>query len=116
MNRKTVGFVILNVNLFLFNVLGVLPVKAVKNDFPVFSVVNSENNPEQWQEISSRLQKLNVNYCIVPLSQVKDPNDWGKPRVLFLPNVELLTTEQAIALDQWVSQGGYYLIESRYGR
>jgi uncharacterized lipoprotein YddW (UPF0748 family) len=115
MNRKTVGFVILNVNLFLFNVLGVLPVKAVKNDFPVFSVVNSENNPEQWQEISSRLQKLNVNYCIVPLSQVKDPNDWGKPRVLFLPNVELLTTEQAIALDQWVSQGGYLIASGPVG-
>jgi hypothetical protein len=63
-----------------------------------------------------RLQKLNVNYCVIPLSQVKNKDDWGKSQVLFLPSVEVLTTEQAIALDQWVSQGGYYLLESRYGR
>ncbi|QSV73962.1 MAG: hypothetical protein HEQ20_28295 [Aphanizomenon flos-aquae KM1D3_PB] len=37
MNKKTVGFVILNINLFLFNIWGVLPVKAI-NDSPVFSV------------------------------------------------------------------------------
>ena len=71
MNRKTVGFIILNINLFLFNVWGILPAKAINNP-PVFSVVNSQDNPEEWQEISNRLQKLNVNYCVIPLSQVKD--------------------------------------------
>ena len=114
MNKKTVGFVILNINLFLFNIWGVLPVKAI-NDSPVFSVVNSQNNPEEWQRISNRLQKLNVKYCVIPLSQVKDKTDWGKPSVLFLPNVEVLTTEQAIALDQWVSQGGYLIASGPVG-
>ena len=114
MNKKTVGFVILNINLFLFNIWGVLPAKAI-NDSPVFSVVNSQNNPEEWQRISNRLQKLNVKYCVIPLSQVKDKTDWGKPSVLFLPNVEVLTTEQAIALDQWVSQGGYLIASGPVG-
>lgn len=114
MTKKIFGFVILNINLLLFNVLGVLPAKAIK-DRLVFSVVNSQNNPEQWQGISNRLQKLNVNYCVIPLSQVKNKDDWGKPQVLFLPNVEVLTTEQAIALDQWVSQGGYLIASGPVG-
>jgi len=114
MNRKTVGFIILNINLFLFNVLGILPAKAI-NDTPVFSVVNSQDNPEQWKGISNRLQKLNVNYCVIPLSQVKNKDDWGKSQVLFLPNVEVLTTVQAIALDQWVSQGGYLIASGPVG-
>jgi uncharacterized lipoprotein YddW (UPF0748 family) len=114
MNQKIFGFVILNINLFLFNVLGVLPAKAI-NDRPVFSVVNSQNNPQQWQGISNRLQKLNVNYCVIPLSQVKNKDDWGKSQVLFLPSVEVLTTEQAIALDQWVSQGGYLIASGPVG-
>lgn len=114
MNKKTVGFIILNINLFLFNVWGVLPAKAI-NDSPVFSVVNSQNNPEKWQGISNRLQKLNIKYCVIPLSQVKDKTDWGKSPVLFLPNIEVLTTEQAIALDQWVSQGGYLIASGPVG-
>src|SRR5512137_2459854 len=114
MNKKTVGFVILNINLFLFNVLGILPAKAI-NDTPVFSVVNSQDNPEQWKGISNRLQKLNVNYCVIHLNQVKNKDDWGKPQVLFLPNVEVLTTAQAIALDQWVSQGGYLIASGPVG-
>ncbi len=114
MNKKTVGFVILNINLFLFNVLGILPAKAI-NDTPVFSVVNSQDNPEQWKGISNRLQKLNVNYCVIPLNQVKNKDDWGKAQVLFLPNVEVLTTAQAIALDQWVSQGGYLIASGPVG-
>ncbi|QSV74541.1 MAG: family 10 glycosylhydrolase [Aphanizomenon flos-aquae KM1D3_PB] len=52
---------------------------------------------------------------MIPLSQVKDKTDWGKPSVLFLPNVEVLTTEQAIALDQWVSQGGYLIASGPVG-
>ncbi|MEI6444436.1 MAG: family 10 glycosylhydrolase [Nostocales cyanobacterium ELA583] len=91
-----------------------LPAKAIK-DTPVFSVVNSQDNPKQWQGISNRLQKLNVDYCIIPLSQVKNKDDWGKSQVLFLPNVEVLTTEQAIALDQWVSQGGYLIASGPVG-
>jgi uncharacterized lipoprotein YddW (UPF0748 family) len=114
MTKKIFGFVILNINLLLFNVLGVLPAKAIK-DTPVFSVVNSQDNPAQWQVISNRLQKLNVNYCVIPLSQVKNKDDWGKSQVLFLPNVEVLTTEQAIALDQWVSQGGYLIASGPVG-
>ncbi len=114
MNRKTVGFVILNINLFLFNFLGLLPAKAINNP-PVFSVINSQDNPEEWQGISNRLQQLNVNYCVIPLSQVKNKDDWGKAQVLFLPNVEVLTTEQAIALDQWVSQGGYLIASGPVG-
>jgi uncharacterized lipoprotein YddW (UPF0748 family) len=114
MNRKTVGFVILNIHIFLLNLLGVLPAKAI-SDSPVFSVVNSQDNPQQWQGISTRLQQLNINYCVIPLSQVKDKDDWGKSQVLFLPNVEVLTTEQAIALDQWVSQGGYLIASGPVG-
>jgi uncharacterized lipoprotein YddW (UPF0748 family) len=111
---KKLGFVILNINLFLFNLLGTLPAKAIDNT-PVFAVVNSQENSEEWQRIGNRLQKLNVSYCIVRLSQVKTQTDWGNTRVLFLPNVEVLTTEQAIALDQWVSQGGYLIASGPVG-
>lgn len=114
MKKKTVAFAILNINIILCNILGILPAKAINNN-PVFSVVNSQDNPEQWQGITNRLQKLNINYCVIPLRQVKTTDDWGKAKVLFLPNIEFLTTEQAISLDQWVSQGGYLIASGPVG-
>nr|WP_243406828.1 family 10 glycosylhydrolase [Cuspidothrix issatschenkoi] len=114
MKKKTVTFAILNINIILCNILGILPAKAINNN-PVFSVVNSQDNPEKWQGITNRLQKLNINYCVIPLRQVKTTDDWGKAKVLFLPNIEFLTTEQAIALDQWVSQGGYLIASGPVG-
>lgn len=90
----------------------------VKNNpipIPIFGVVNSENNQEQWEGITKRLQKLNINYCVVPLSKVQNSGDWGRQKVLFLPNVQVLSSEQAIALENWVNQGGYLIASGPVG-
>ena len=72
----------------------------------VLSVVKSQENTNQWQGITTRLQVAGVSYCVIDLAVVKSAADWGSTAVLFLPNVETLTPTQAIALETWMRQGG----------
>nr|WP_245587473.1 family 10 glycosylhydrolase [Cylindrospermum stagnale] len=81
----------------------------------VLSVVNSQENANQWNAIANRLQKLDVKYCVISLADVQSAADWGERRVLFLPNVETLTPIQAIALEEWMSKGGRLIASGPVG-
>lgn len=114
LNIKTAGLLILNLNLLIFNCLGVLPAKAATEE-AVLSVVNSQENANQWNAIANRLQKIGVKYCVISLADVQSAADWGERRVLFLPNVETLTPVQAIALEDWMSKGGRLIASGPVG-
>ena len=81
----------------------------------VLGVVKSEENANEWTGITTRLQAANVAYCVIDLPSVKNAADLGDRRVLFLPNVESLTPEQAIALEDWMSQGGRLIASGPVG-
>ncbi len=93
--------------------LNSLPLKAA--EAPILSVVQSQENATQWTGITSRLQAAGVRYCVIPLSSVRSTSDWGDSGVLFLPNVETLTPQQAIALEEWISQGGRVIASGPVG-
>ncbi len=82
---------------------------------PVLSVVQSQENANQWGGITNRLQATGVKYCVIPLATVKTAADWGDRRVLFLPNIESLTPAQAIALEEWISKGGRVIVSGPLG-
>ena len=63
-----------------------LPAMAAKE--PIISVVQSRENANQWNGITDRLEKAEVNYCVISLSNVRNTADWGSRTVLLLPNVE----------------------------
>lgn len=81
----------------------------------VFGVVKSEENANQWQGITTRLQAAGVAYCVVDLPSVRSTADLGDRTVLFLPNIETITPGQAIALEGWMSRGGRVIASGPVG-
>ena len=73
--RRT-GFFILIFKLLILNYFGILPVKAASEE-PVLSVVQSQENTQQWTEITKRLQTIGVKYCVIGLADVRSAADWG---------------------------------------
>ncbi len=108
------GSFIVNFNLLIFNGLAILPAMAAPEE-PILSVVQSQENANQWTGITSRLQSAGVNYCVIPLGNVRSAADWGDRRVLLLPNVETLTPAQVIALEEWMSNGGRLIVSGPTG-
>ncbi len=102
--KKTKLF-ILKVPFFIIYLLNISPVMAATSE-PILSIVQSQENANQWTGITNRLQTAGVKYCVIPLANVQSAGDWGERKVLFLPNVEVLTPAQAIALEEWMSKGG----------
>ncbi|WP_414548214.1 glycoside hydrolase family 10 protein [Anabaena sp. CCY 0017] len=111
---KKAGFFIFTFKLLIFNSFGILPATATTGE-PVLSVVHSQENQQQWAEITQRLQAINVKYCVIPIANVRSAADWGDRKVLFLPNVEKLTSVQAIALQEWMSKGGNLIASGPVG-
>lgn len=102
---KNASSFIVNFNLLIFHGLAILPAMAAPEE-PVLSVVHSQENANQWSGITNRLQAAGVNYCVIPLADVRSAADWGQRRVLLLPNIETLNPAQVIALEEWMSNGG----------
>lgn len=111
---KKTGCLILNLKFIIFNLLTILPATAETPE-PVISIVQSNENANQWTGITNRLQAARVKYCIIPLSSVRSVEDWGERSLLFMPNVELLTPVQAIALEEWMSKGGRLIASGPVG-
>ncbi|MDV2991750.1 MAG: hypothetical protein N4J56_001404 [Chroococcidiopsis sp. SAG 2025] len=91
-----------------------LPATAAEKP-AVLAVVKSEDNAAQWTEISSRLQAAGVNYCVVDLAAVKNASDLSDRSVIFLPNVENIDFNQALALEAWMSRGGKVIASGAVG-
>jgi len=93
--------------------LVVLPTAVAQQT--VLGVIKSEENTNQWMGIKTRLQAAGVDYCAIDLSSVKSAADLGNTTVLLLPNIETLTPAQAIALNEWMSQGGHVIASGPVG-
>ncbi|MEM6398746.1 MAG: family 10 glycosylhydrolase [Cyanobacteria bacterium P01_D01_bin.116] len=108
-----IGFIFLKCQFLACTLLNILPATAASE--PVISVIQSRENASQWKGITTRLEEAGVNYCVIPLDNVRDTADWGNRTVLFLPNVEKLTPSQAISLEEWVSKGGRVIASGPVG-
>ncbi len=90
-----------------------LPAEAVET--PVLGVVRSEENAQNWQVITTRLQASGINYCVIDLASVRSATDLSDRPVVFLPNVETISPAQAIALETWMSKGGRVITSGAIG-
>lgn len=93
--------------------LSVQPTLAAETS--VLGVVKSQENATQWTGITERLQAAKVAYCVIDLDNVRNATDLGSRTVVFLPNVATLSPTQAIALEQWISQGGKVIASGPVG-
>ncbi len=111
---KKIGLFILKFQLFIVYLFHLSPAMGGTSE-PVLSVVQSQENANQWRGITNRLEAAGVKYCVIPLESVRNAADLGDRTVLFLPNVETLTPAQAIALEEWMSKGGSLIASGPVG-
>ncbi len=78
-------------------------------------VVRGQQNVKQWVTIADRVQKSDVNYCVVDLAAWQSEADFGKIEVLFIPNVETLNGNQVKALASWMGKGGKVIVAGPTG-
>lgn len=79
------------------------------------TVVRSADNQEEWAGITQRLDAAGLSYQIIEWSQVDSAEDLAKTQLLFLPNVETWSREQADALEAWLNQGGRAIVSGSVG-
>lgn len=108
------NILIFNFQFLIFNLLSLLPAGAAREQ-PVLSIIQSQENAQQWAGITKRLDAAGVKYCVIPLHSVRSMADWGDRSVLFMPNVESLSPAQAIALEEWMSKGGRLIASGPVG-
>ena len=73
-------------------------------------VVKSEDNSIQWEEINSRLQGLNIDYCTLELSQLPQNLAINELNTLFFPNIKTWDHIEARSLENWVNQGNKVIV------
>ncbi|MCP6762048.1 MAG: family 10 glycosylhydrolase [Fischerella sp. CENA71] len=116
-NIKTTRLYIFKIKLIflLYNIFAIAPAIAATSEEPVFSIVHTQENANQWAGIENRLQAIGAKYCVISLDSVKSAADWGDRPVLFLPNVENISPVQAIALEEWMRNGGRLIASGPVG-
>ncbi len=95
----------------LMNVWVGLPAQANSQ----LGVVRSSNAAE-WNSVEQRLRASQISYQTFDLNQVKTIDDLKGIEVLFLPNVEAITSEQLKVIQQWTQQGGRLIASGPVGQ
>ena len=80
-----------------------------------FGVVRNQENTKQWLGISTRLESVGVNYCVLDLNKFKQGSELKGVSVLFLPNVETLNGAEVTALADWMNRGGKVIVAGPVG-
>lgn len=94
--------------------LSLLPSSVMAAD-EVLGVVKSSENLRQWSEITNRLNRVGINYCVVDANNWQQELDFGSVSVLLLSSVESINGSQASALEQWMNQGGKVVVTGPTG-
>lgn len=81
----------------------------------VLGVVKSADNQAQWQTITTRLDATGISYRVVDWSTVQRSTDFGDITVLFLPNIETITSEQFLGVQAWLNRGGRLIVSGAIG-
>lgn len=89
--------------------------QAQTEQLPRLGVIRSTQNSTQWQEITTRLDTTGLVYHVIDWSSVKRTTDFGEVNVLFLPNVETITSDQLLGLQAWLNRGGRIIVSGAIG-
>lgn len=100
-NQKNQLFLKLLLPLLPWSLLAA-PVTAAE----VLGVVKSPENAHQWSEITNRLQRVGVEYCIVDAANWQQELDFGRVDVLLFPNIGKINSLQAQSIQKWLDRGG----------
>ncbi len=93
----------------------VLVSQAQQRQAITLGVIRSAENAPQWQNISDRLSALDTPYEVIELNDVQQAGDLANFTVVFLPNIQTLSSEQVLALEAWMGQGGRLIVSGPVG-
>lgn len=83
---------------------------------PTIAVVQSPENAPYWQAILDRLTQAGTPYEIVNWQNVQRSINSDRAIVLLLPNLEQISTDQVLALQDWLNRGGRIIVTGAVGR
>ena len=78
-------------------------------------VVRSQDNIQQWPEITNRMQASGLNYCILEANNWREEEDLQGISLLVLPNVASLNGLQVESLGKWLNRGGRAIVTGPTG-
>ncbi len=82
---------------------------------PVVGVIKSRENASQWQAITDRLDASELTYHVIDWREVERSADFGEVTVLFLPNLENISSDQLLGLQAWLNRGGGLIVSGAVG-
>jgi uncharacterized lipoprotein YddW (UPF0748 family) len=78
-------------------------------------VVQSAENQDHWQEITTRLAATGLDYQIIDWNTIQRSSDFAGVSVLFLPSIESITSDQLLGLQAWLNRGGRVIVSGTIG-
>ncbi len=112
--KKFVDFCIFLFSIGIFKTYLLFGFAAQANPGAI-AVLRSPDNAEEWQGILQRLESANIEYRTLEIDQLQQAADLSGTAILFLPNIENLSPQQVIALEEWISQGGRVIASGPLG-
>ncbi len=82
---------------------------------PTLGVVKSTENATQWRAITDRLDATGLAYRVIEWDSVQRSTQFDDIDVLFLPNIETISSGQLISLQSWLNQGGRLIVSGATG-
>lgn len=89
--------------------------QAQPQPMPAIGVVQSAENQAHWQEITTRLAATGLSYQVIDWNTIGRSSDFSNVSVLFLPNVETVTSDQLLGLQAWLNRGGRVIVSGMIG-
>jgi hypothetical protein len=78
-------------------------------------MVQRRSQTLDWNSIEQRLKASRISYQTLDLNNIKSLTDLQGIRILFIPNITVIKTEQAKVLQEWAKQGGQVIASGPVG-
>ncbi|VXD25714.1 family 10 glycosylhydrolase [Planktothrix paucivesiculata] len=92
-----------------------IPLTSLSQINQPLGVIREPEQTTEWNSIEQRLKASRIPYQTLDLNNIKSPADLQGIRVLFIPNITVIKTEQAKVLQEWAKQGGQVIASGPVG-
>ncbi|MFM6356200.1 MAG: hypothetical protein ACKPH7_23500, partial [Planktothrix sp.] len=92
-----------------------IPLTAISQANVTLGVIRDTEQLSEWNHIEQRLKASRILYQTLDLNTIKSVADLQGIRILFLPNLTVIKTEQAKILQEWAKQGGQVIASGPVG-
>lgn len=92
-----------------------IPLTAISQANVTLGVIRNTEQLSEWNHIEQRLKASRIAYQTLDLNTIKSVADLQGIRILFLPNLTVIKTEQAKILQEWAKQGGQVIASGPVG-